>query len=183
MSTGPASALSPRRLLVTGTWRAVPAQPSGISPTASGASGQGCSLRQSLWSWAQCQEHHFSPCLPLTGPGRVQPVLYVQDLFIFRPAVRLLTDPVVFGDFFLESERRQGRCEQPDPRSNWTQKLAPSPCSRNLSAGLQGPCGQRPKSQSSGGSHSARNLGETRERLTVLALRAPSRQGDQHMHR
>lgn len=40
MSTGPASALSPRRLLVTGTWRAVPAQPSGISPTASGAQGR-----------------------------------------------------------------------------------------------------------------------------------------------
>lgn len=36
-------------------------------------------------------------------------MLYVQDLFILGPAICLLTDPVIFGNFFLEL---RGRCGQ-----------------------------------------------------------------------
>ena len=39
----------------------------------------------------------------LTRPGGVQPVLDMKDLFILRPSICLLTNPVVFGYFFLES--------------------------------------------------------------------------------
>lgn len=57
-----------------------------------------------LQSWPQAPGESLSATRhSLTGPGGVQPVLYMQDLFILGPAVCLLTDPVVFGNFFLKS--------------------------------------------------------------------------------
>lgn len=41
----------------------------------------------------------------LTGPGGVQPVLDVEDLLVFGARIRLLTDLIVFGDFFLRTKR------------------------------------------------------------------------------
>lgn len=38
----------------------------------------------------------------LTRPGGIQPVFDMQDLFILGPAICLLTDPVIFGDFLLK---------------------------------------------------------------------------------
>lgn len=58
---------------------------------------------QALVNHSQPHTTHSQGQGELTRPGGVQPVLYVQDLFILGPAICLLTDPVVFGDFFLKS--------------------------------------------------------------------------------
>lgn len=50
----------------------------------------------------------------LTGPGRVQPVLDVEDLLIFRASVRLLTDFIIFSNFLLQTRQRTFKVTEPD---------------------------------------------------------------------
>lgn len=75
------------------------------------ASGLGpdCPHPGPLQSWSHAQVSHSQPHTTpspgqgkLTRPGGVQPVLYMQDLFILGPAICLFTDPVIFGDFLLK---------------------------------------------------------------------------------
>lgn len=50
----------------------------------------------------------------LTGPGRVQPVLDVEDLLVFRASVRLLTDFIIFSNFLLQTRQRTFKVTEPD---------------------------------------------------------------------
>lgn len=52
-------------------------------------------------------------------------MFYMQDLFILGPAICLLTDSVIFGNFFLEL---RGRCGQ--TVTHWASKRVSQPRSK-----------------------------------------------------
>lgn len=93
----------------------------------------------------------MAACSSLTRPGGVQPVLYMQDLLILGPAVGLLTDTVIFGNFLLEGRGRCGQSYTKHPRGSVSpdsKALVSITGSRTLFLGSQGCHGRRPRPQS-----------------------------------